>query len=257
MLITTAEITAFIGSFMWPFMRIGAMFLAAPIYGTRIVPTRIKLVLAVSVTIIVMPLLAEMPVVEPLSIDGLRVAVQQIMIGAATGFILQMVFAALIIAGESIAMAMGLGFASMVDPTNGVTVPVISQFFVITGILIFLSLGGHLTLIQIVIDSFTTLPVSTLGIPREGLWTLVNWGSAMFVGALLIALPAVASLLVVLLALGVTTRAAPQLNIFSVGFALTLLMGFIIIMLIMPTLVPRFTELMFAGFTLSRTITGG
>lgn len=257
MLITTAEITAFIGSFMWPFMRIGAMFLAAPIYGTRLVPTRIKIVLAFSVTIIVMPLLADMPVVEPLSIDGLIIALQQVMIGVATGFIFQMVFGALIVAGESIAMAMGLGFASMVDPSNGVTVPVVSQFFLITGILIFLALGGHLTLIQIIIESFITLPVSTSGLSRDGLWLLVNWGSSMFLGALLIALPAVASLLVVLLALGITTRAAPQLNIFSVGFALTLLIGFIIIMLIMPNLVPRFTQLMFDGFTLSKTMTGG
>ena len=257
MVVTTAEITAFIGSFMWPFMRIGAMFLVAPIYGTRLVPTRIKIVLAFSVTILVMPILPAMPAVEPLSLDGLTIAFQQVMIGAATGFILQMVFGALVVAGESIAMAMGLGFASMVDPANGVTVPVVSQFFVITGILIFLALGGHLTLIQIVVESFNTLPISTTGIPREGLWALVSWVSKMFVGALLIALPAVASLLVVLLALGITTRAAPQLNIFSVGFALTLLMGFIIIMLIMPTLVPRFTELMLDGFALSRSITGG
>jgi flagellar biosynthetic protein FliR len=251
-----AQATAFVGSLMWPFMRIGAMIMAMPILGTRMVPTRIKIITTFVISIVVLPLLPPVPEVEALSLPGLYISVQQILIGFAMGFTLQLVFGALMIAGEVIAMSMGLGFASMIDPNNGVSVPVIAQLLVIVGTLLFLALGGHLMLIQLVVNSFQSLPIAPTGIERESFWAIASWGSQMFVGAIWVAIPAIVSMLVVTLALGVMTRAAPQLNIFSVGFPITMFLGFIIIMLILPGILPRFNQMMLEAMQLSQSIAG-
>ena len=249
-----AQATAFVGSLLWPMMRIGAMLLAMPVIGTRLVPTRVKIIITFTITLLVLPLLPELPRVEALSLEGLFVSVQQILIGLAMGFTLQLVFGALMIAGESIAMSMGLGFASMVDPTNGVNVPVSSQLFIIIGTLLFLALGGHLMLIQLVVSSFETLPIAPAGIGRDSFWALAAWGSQMFIGALWLAIPALITMLVITLSMGVMTRAAPQLNIFSVGFPVTMFMGFIILMLVIPGFLPRLNQMMLQAMQLSQSV---
>jgi flagellar biosynthetic protein FliR len=251
-----AQATAFVGSLMWPFMRIGAMLMAMPVLGTRMMPTRIKVITTFVISVFVLPLLPAVPEVEALSLPGLFISVQQILIGFAMGFTLQLIFGALMIAGEAIAMSMGLGFASMVDPNNGVSVPVISQLLVIMGTLLFLALGGHLMLIQLVVNSFQSLPISPTGVERESFWAIANWGSQMFMGAIWIAIPALISMLVVTISLGVMTRAAPQLNIFSVGFPITMFLGFIILMLILPGVLPRFHQMMLEAMQLSQRIGG-
>ncbi|MCP4429468.1 MAG: flagellar biosynthetic protein FliR [Gammaproteobacteria bacterium] len=251
-----AEATAFVGSLFWPMMRIGAMLLAMPVIGTRLVPTRVKVITTLVLAVTVLPLLPEIPRVEALSIDGLFISLQQVLIGVGIGFTLQLVFGALMIAGESIAMSMGLGFASMVDPANGVNVPVISQLFIIMGTLIFLALGGHLLLIQLLVSSFETMPVAAHGLERISFWAIVAWGSQMFIGAVWVAIPALISMLVITLSMGVMTRAAPQLNIFSVGFPVTMFMGFIILMLALPSFLPRINQMMLEAMQLSQGIIG-
>jgi len=251
-----AQATAFVGSLMWPFMRIGAMLMSMPVLGTRMVPTRIKIIATFTISVLVLPLLPAVPEVEALSLAGLFISIQQILIGFAMGFTLQLVFGSLMIAGEVIAMSMGLGFASMIDPNNGVSVPVIAQLMVIIGTLLFLALGGHLMLIQLVVNSFQTLPISATGIERESFWAIASWGSQMFIGAIWVAIPAIISMLVVTICLGVMTRAAPQLNIFSVGFPITMFLGFVILMLILPGFLPRFNQMMLEAMQLSQSIGG-
>ncbi len=248
------QATAFVGSLIWPMMRIGAMLLAMPVIGTRLVPTRVKIIITFVLSVLVVPLLPDLPQVEALSLAGIFVSAQQILIGLSIGFTLQLVFGALMIAGEAIAMSMGLGFASMVDPTNGVNVPVVSQFLIIIGTLLFLALGGHLMLIQLVVSSFETLPISPTGVGRDSFWALISWGSQMFVGALWVAIPALISMLVITLAMGVMTRASPQLNIFSVGFPVTMFMGFIILLLVLPGFLPRINQMMLQAMQLSQSI---
>jgi flagellar biosynthetic protein FliR len=251
-----AQATAFVGSLMWPFMRIGAMLMSMPVLGTRMVPKRIKIIATLTISVFVLPLLPAGPEVEALSLAGLFISVQQILIGFAMGFTLQLVFGSLMIAGEVIAMSMGLGFASMIDPNNGVSVPVIAQLMVIIGTLLFLALGGHLMLIQLVVNSFQTLPISPTGIERESFWAIASWGSQMFIGAIWVAIPAIISMLVVTICLGVMTRASPQLNIFSVGFPITMFLGFVILMLILPGFLPRFNQMMLEAMQLSQSIGG-
>jgi flagellar biosynthetic protein FliR len=242
--LTGSELTGWLASLLWPFMRIGAMFAAIPIFSARSVPVRIRILLAFFTAWILVPVIPAVPVVDLISAEALLISVYQILIGLAMGFILQMVFSAFVIAGQSIAMAMGLGFASIIDPQNGVQVPVVSQAFLIMVTLVFLALNGHLLLIEVLADSFHRLPVGPVVISQDGLWQLVSWGSNMFVGGMLVALPAVAALLLVNLAFGVASRAAPQLNIFAVGFPVMIMVGLAFIILTLPSITDHLSRLM-------------
>lgn len=246
--LSSEQIAIWIGSFFWPFVRIGSMMVAAPVFGARMLPVRIRILMALSVSVLTVPLLPPVPAVDPISLASFNILLQQILIGVATGFIIQMVFQSLVIAGEAIANGMGLGFARMVDPANGVQVPVISQFFVVLATLLFVVLNGHLLLIQLIVRSFEILPIAETGLSLPALKAVVNWGSQMFIGGLMIGLPAVTALLVVNIAMGVITRAAPQLNIFAVGFPLMILLGFIFLAATLPSVFAQFTKLLMAAF---------
>jgi flagellar biosynthetic protein FliR len=254
--LSTAEITSRMGSYMWPFLRIGAMLSVVSIFGAQnLVPTRVRIGLALVLTWLVVPLLPAMPVVEPLSSSGLLITINQLVLGVAMGFITQLAFSALVIGGHGIAMSMGLGFATFLDP-NGVSVPVVSQFFVVLGTLLYLMLDGHLVTLQVLVASFQGIPVGVDGISIANIWNLVLWGSQMYVGALLIALPALITIMMINIALGVMTRAAPTLNIFAVGFPITMMAGFIIMFLTIPDLLPRFTDLLMSAFELMYQVSG-
>lgn len=248
MLITTTQLSAWLGDFLWPLMRVGMVFAVAPIFGGRLVPTRVRVVLSVLVTWVLLPVIPPAPLVDPLSGAGVLITAQQLLIGLLLGLLLQMVFTALMIAGHAIATGMGLGFAAMVDPQNGVNVPVIGQYYVTIATLLFLVLNGHLLLIGVLADSFQSMPVAVDGISRQSLWDVVAWGSRMFAGGMLIAIPAVTALLMTNIAFGVITRAAPQLHIFNIGFPITLAVGFIVMFASLPELLPQFGDLLGEAF---------
>ena len=205
--------------------------------------------MAVLVTALITPSLPNMPSVEPMSAAGLLLSGQQVVIGFAMGFILQMVFGAIVIGGQTLSMTMGLGFAMAVDPQNGVQVPVLSQLYVILATLIFLAIDGHLILIQVLVDSFTLLPIGLSGWSNDFGINVVLWASQMFLTALLLVLPALTAILLVNVAFGVITRAAPQLNIFAVGFPVTITAGFVFITLSMPTVFSRIVNMFDASLS--------
>jgi flagellar biosynthetic protein FliR len=254
---TTAEITGWLGAFLWPFFRVSALVMAAPITGSRSVPTRIRLVLALAITLALLPTLPPAPAIDPFSLVSFSIIFQQILIGVAMGFALQLVFNAVITGGQVIAMQAGLGFASMVDPQNGVTVPVISQLLLMVTTLVFLAMDGHLVLIQVLAESFQVLPIAPDGLTRYGFWAIAEWGRQVFAGGLWMALPVVASMLVVKIAFGVVARATPQFNIFSVGFIVFIVSGFMLLIVFLPTMVPQFLILTDDGFDLVRRVLSG
>ena len=247
---TMAEITSWIGSFMWPFFRIGALLMVAPLTGATYVPVRVRLMLAMAITLVVVPLLPTPPAVTPFSLPALSIVLQQLLIGVAMGFVLMLVFGAIVTGGQMIAMQMGLGFASMVDPQNGTQVPVLGQLYLMMTTLLFLVLDGHLMLIRLLVESFELLPIGQNGIDRDSFWAIANWGTEMFAGALWLALPALTSLLVVNIAFGVMARAAPQLNIFAIGFPVSMIMGYVVILYTLPNVVPQFRTILGQGFEL-------
>ncbi|MFK7974645.1 MAG: flagellar biosynthetic protein FliR [Halioglobus sp.] len=242
------DILALAEQYYWPFLRLSALFLAAPVFSADAFPVRARVFLAVLVTAVVTPSLPTPPDIDIVSAIGFLFAAQQIVIGLAMGFLMQMVFAAAVVAGQAIAMAMGLGFAMSVDPQNGVQVPVLSQFYVILSTLLFLSMNGHLVLIELLVNSFTFIPVGLASLSDNFALNIVLWASQMFLGALVVALPALTALLLINLAFGVITRAAPQLNIFAVGFPITILAGFVFVFLSMPSSFALFANVMESAF---------
>ncbi|EGW21343.1 flagellar biosynthetic protein FliR [Methylobacter tundripaludum] len=247
---TEAQILSQTALFIWPLMRISAMFVAVPLFSIKAVPARVRLILSVVITLVVMPLLPPLPSVEMFSYAGFMTAIAQVMIGLTTGFILQLVFAAAVFAGQSVALSMGLGFSMMVDPQSGQQVPVIAQLYTVTTTLIFISLDGHLLLIQMLLDSFKTLPIGIDGIDKAGIWSIIAWSSRMFAGGLLLTMPIIASLLLVNIIFGVAARAAPQLQIFSVGIPVTLMLGLLLIWKTLPDVLDQFSGMLTDAYDL-------
>jgi flagellar biosynthetic protein FliR len=248
MIINEAQFNTWLAAYLWPMVRISAMLLAMPLFSSRQIPARFRLFLMILITLVVAPTLPPQPQVDVLSHTGFIILLQQILIGVLMGFVLQMVFGALVFGGQVIAYSMGLGFASMVDPANGVQVPVVAQFYLILATLLFLIFNGHLLSIELIADSFKTMPVATDGIARNGLLDVVAWGSRLFTGGLLIALPIVGAMLMANMGMGVVMRAAPQLNIFSIGFPVTMLLGFALIWVTLPNVFSVFNELLDDAF---------
>lgn len=253
---TEAQISQWLADFFWPLMRMAAMLMAAPIFSIRQVPIRFRMLMAVLITLLVQPVLPPAPVIPVFSVDALLVLVQQIGIGLLLGFLMQMSFNALIFGGQVMAYSMGLGFANMMDPANGVQVPVVAQFWLILAMLAFVMMNGHLVLIAAVVDTFTVLPIATDGLTRAGIWDLLGWASRMFAAGLLMAMPVIVALLLINIGMGVVARAAPQLNIFAVGFPITLLMGFALIWVTLPQVMANFAGLVGETFERSATILG-
>lgn len=245
---TEAQLAQWLADFFWPLVRITAMMMASPIFSVRQIPVRLRLILAVLITLVVQPVLPSVPVVSVFSPDALIILVQEIGVGVALGLLMQMVFAALIFGGQIMAFSMGLGFANMMDPTNGVQVPVIAQFWLILAMLAFLMMNGHLVLITAIVDTFTVIPVATDGISRAGIYELLSWASRMFAAGILMAMPVIISLLLINIGMGVVSRAAPQLNIIAIGFPVTLLMGFILIWVTLPQVMTNFGNLVIEAF---------
>jgi flagellar biosynthetic protein FliR len=241
---TEEHILGQVALFIWPLMRISAMFVAVPLFSIRAVPARVRLVLSVAITLVIMPLLPPLPAVEMFSYSGFMMALTQVIIGLTSGFILQLVFAAVVFAGQGVALSMGLGFSMMVDPQSGQQVPVIAQFYTVTTTLIFISLDGHLLLIQMLLDSFKSLPIGVDGIDKAGIWSIIIWSGRMFAGGLLLAMPVIASLLLVNVIFGVAARAAPQLQIFSVGFPVTLMLGILLVWKTLPDVLDQFSGIL-------------
>ncbi|PCJ26677.1 MAG: flagellar biosynthetic protein FliR [SAR86 cluster bacterium] len=248
------EITGWVGDFFWPFLRLGALFVAAPIFGARTVPVRIRIILAFVITLLIQPTLPFLETINPLSPEGILVILQQLSIGLLMGMTLQIMLGALVMAGMIVATTMGLGFASTVDPQNGVQVTMLGQFYLIIATLFFLSLDGHLLLLKTLADSFTALPINSELISVQAFWNVSTYVSEMFLMAVLIALPTMVGVLLVNLGLGVVTRAAPSLNIFAVGFPVTMLAGFILMFLSLPLMSTLLMNLFTSSFDFMRTM---
>src|SRR5690554_6765844 len=223
-----SDIGRWVAGYLWVFFRIGAVLMTMPVIGTQLLPMRIRLYLALALTALVAPQIAEVPQLEPLALSTWVVIAEQILIGASMGFLLQLLFQIHVIAGQIVAMQMGLGFASMNDPAMGISVAVVAQVFTMLVTLLFLALNGHLVVIEVLVESFTTLPIGQT-LQAVDFHTLVLRFSWVMASALLIGLPAITALLIVNLSFGVMMRAAPQLNIFSIGFPLTLVFGLFIL----------------------------
>jgi flagellar biosynthetic protein FliR len=223
------QLEGWVGGACWALARISGLLLVSPVLGANTIPARIKMGLAIMLTVLLAPL-APMEL-RPLSAQGVATLAQQVLIGAALGFILKLVFEAVAFGGQFVSQAMSLGFAEVLNPGLGGTTPVLSQFYTMIVTLLFLVMNGHLQLISLLADSFRTMPVNDHGIGPDGIWGVLQFATHLFAGAVRVALPALTALLVVNLGFGAISRSAPSMNLFAVGFPITICLGIIAVWL--------------------------
>ena len=254
MSIPITAILGVFGDFLWNLFRIAGFFMVVPIFGNQLVSRRIRMAISVCAAIALTPVL---PVGVDLAAFGVHTIVDlvtQVLFAIGLGFSTAIFFQLFVIAGQFIGMQMGLGFAAMVDPGNGVQVTVWSQFFLMLVTLSFLAINGHLVLFEILIRGFTLYPSGTALSVGEFSLHIVRLGGWMFIGGILMAIPAVVSLLIVNLAFGIMNRSAPQLNVFALGFPFSLVFGITIIWILLHSWSDQFQRLVEEFFEIVMSI---
>lgn len=234
--LSSAELNTWIASILWPLTRILGLVAVAPLFGNVSVPVRVKVGLGILLATVMAPSVPTLPAADPMSYAGLLIVIQQLIIGLGIGFAMRIVFAGVEMAGEITGMTMGLGFATFYDPQTRGQSSAISQFLSLLTIMVYLASNLHLVLLSALADSFISLPITAN--PAEGqlAHTLAGWGGRIFSAGVQLSLPIVAALLITNLALGILTRAAPQLNLFGIGFPITIGVGFIMLAVTLPYL---------------------
>lgn len=235
-----------------PFLRISALLLAAPLVSLKVVSVRIRIALAIVLTAFIFPML-DLPVIDATSADGIRLIVHELFIGILFAIVLQVVNAAMVLAGQSMSMSMGLGMAQTIDPNAG-QVPVLSSFLVVLSTLIFLSVGGHLIMIKLILQSFEVLPIGGAIMVKETLANVIEWTAMAFLGAVLVAMPIMLTMMLINLCIGIVTRAAPALNIFAVGFPAMVLTGMVLVVVYMVNIGHRIEWIWLEAFDTAQSI---
>lgn len=237
---TESVINQFLADFLLPLARISALIMTMIGFGAKAIPTRIKLFLSLTVTVAIMPAIPPSTVANLFSLQTSLLVMEQTLIGIMLGFVTIMVVNTFTLAGQIVAMQTGLGFASLVDPTSGMNVPAVGQFFLILSSLLFWAMDGHLAYLQFVAMSFDTLPIPLGSIEAVKYREIVEWGAWMFATALSLSMAPLTAMLLINFSFGIMTRAAPQLNIFAIGFPITMCSGLLIMWLTMGNFMTHF-----------------
>ena len=238
---TEAQVLAWVTPILWPFLRVLALFTSLPVIAQRSVPARIRVALAFLVAFCAQATIPAMQPIELASAAGFMAVVQQVLIGVSLGFAVRIVFTGVELAGEVIGLQMGLNFAAFFNPMTAADETSVSQFFSVAVSWLFIVMGGHLMLIAIVVQSFAVFPVSSEPFAFLRAVEPQRWGGEIFSLGLWIALPLVGMLLFTNLVLGVISRVAQQMNIFAIGFPITLGVGLLGVMLTLPMMQAPFT----------------
>lgn len=252
--ISSELLQSWIVGLLWPLTRVLGMIAAAPIFNHSSLPTQVKLGMGVVITLIIMPTLPPLPQFDIFSMQSLLILTNQLVIGLAVGFSMRLVFSAVEMAGQLIGMTMGFGFASFYDPNTQGQSTALNQLLVLLTMLIFLSVNGHLLIISIIANSFISMPIAVVGGGINPL-LIAQWGGMVFSSGLMLAMPALAALLMTNIALAILTRTAPQLNLFGIGFPITLSMGFIVIALALPQMMRPLENMLDRGIDNMREVT--
>jgi flagellar biosynthesis protein FliR len=234
--LSSTELNTWIAAFVWPLTRILGLIATAPLFGNLSIPIRVKVGLGVMLTLVIAPTVPAIPAADPMSLAGLLILIQQLIIGLAMGFAMRIVFAAVEMAGEVAGLTMGFGFATFFDPQTRARTSAIAQFLALLTLMLFLALNIHLSMLATLADSFVSMPISGTPTGAGSFRQIAGWGGLIFTAGAQLALPIIAALLITNIALGILTRAAPQLNLFGIGFPITLGVGFLIIALMLPYL---------------------
>jgi len=255
--VTDAQINTWLVTLLWPLARILGLIMAAPVLGHGSVPARIKIGLGVFITLVIAPALPPLPEISVASPGGFFILIMQVLIGVAMGLVMRLAFSAVEMAGEIIGLQMGLGFASFFDPQSASNINTLSSFLGLLAALAFLAINGHLLLLGTLVDSFTALPVASNPLPGQSMFVIAQAGSIIFSHGVLLALPLIAILLMTNLALAILNRSAPQLNIFAIGFPITLGVGLIAFDISLPYLAGQTSTLFQSVLQTVQSVTAG
>ncbi|NUU00190.1 flagellar biosynthetic protein FliR [Herbaspirillum robiniae] len=251
---TSQQLYAWVAMFIWPATRVLALIATAPPFGSASVPMLVKVLLGLAISTVIAPDVPVPAALDPTSMAGILILLQQLLIGASMGLAMRVVFAAVEAAGELTSSTMGLSFAAFFDPQTQGRTSVVSQLFSLLATMVFLSLNGHLILLQVMAESFHTLPISAAPMTTEGFHQLALWGAKLFSMGLQMSLPLLIALLITNFALGILTRAAPQLNLFGIGFSITMLAGFILIGFGLPYMLTPMQRFLSDGIEMVRLL---
>jgi len=240
MVFQAEQILEVMALYILPFARLSGFLMTLSVIGSRNISARFRVLLALSITALIVPVIPATQAVSLFSAESFLLIIEQTLIGIALGFVSRLLLETFVIGAQVIAMQSGLGFASLVDPANGNSVPALGQFFLMLTTLLFLAVDGHLVMTRLVVESFTSFPIGSSYNISEMFLQLVQWSKWIFAAALIMSVVAIASLLIVNLSFGVMTRAAPQINVFAVGFPLTMVTGLILVWLTLAYFVPHF-----------------
>ncbi|GMW06316.1 MAG: flagellar biosynthetic protein FliR [Gammaproteobacteria bacterium] len=229
-MLTLAALVDTLFHVMWAALRVSGMVMMAPVFGAMFVPPRLRILITLVLSFAMLPVMGAMPSYSPLSVEGVLAVAQELLVGVAIGFLLKIAVEAAVLGGQIVSSGTGLSFAMVVDPQAG-GIPLLGRFYLIIATLLMLAADAHLQLIELLAASFSLLPIGSGGLGAADAHQVADFAGIMFVGALKLALPSVVALLMVNVAFGVISRAAPTLNLFAVGFPVTLLMGFLIMLL--------------------------
>lgn len=232
-----------LASLIFPFCRISGFLATFFVISGSTVPMLVRALLAMAFTVCLLPSVPAPPQgLYVFSLMGVITVFEEVLKGLAIGYMTQLLSQIFTMAGQVVAMQTGLGFASLVDPVSGTNAPVVGQFFTILTILVFFALDGHLAFFRMLLLSFETMPIGGGFIPPDGLYSIATFGAIMFQGAVAMSLSAICTMLVVNFTLGVMTRAAPQLNIFSLGFAVSMIVGIVVLVISLNAYTGNFTR---------------
>ena len=255
--VSSAEVARWLGEFFWPFVRTLSLFAAAPAFNSNVIPVRLKVALALVIALLIGGMIKQSAPVD-VSWATAVLTVEQILVGLAMGFAMQLTLAAMAFAGDFVGIQMGFGFASLFDFQSGFEVPVISNFFSLVGLILFLTLNGHLVLLAALMKSFDVVPVTLgAGVPIAGWHTLAGAGTALFEMGVWLALPVVAVIMAAHLAVAIVSRVAPQINVMSIGFSVFLWVGMAASVALLPYFVPAVQHMIAAGLALAGAVIAG
>jgi flagellar biosynthetic protein FliR len=252
---TTVQLADGLFAILWTVLRVGGVVMLAPLLGAMYVPRRIRLAMALVLSLAKLPWAGPPPALEPLSGEGRLAITQELIIGLAIGFVLRVATESALLAGQLISTGMGLSFATVVDPQNG-GMPLLGRFYIVVASLLLLATNAHLSLIALLAQSFSTVPIGSGGLGPNDARAIADFGTVMFAGAIQLALPSVIAILMVNVAFGVISRAAPTLNLFAVGFPITILLGLFILILSIRTQAPVWEGQMTDALSLLTRILG-
>lgn len=238
------QLPALAGTLMWPFFRLAAALFAAPVLGEAMIPVRARALIALALAVVAQPALPPMPAIDPISVAGIALMAQQIVIGGLLGFSFHLVLSGFMVLGALVSAQMGLSMAALTDPVNGASSDAVSSLLNVLFILLFFAMDGHLLLTQVLVRSFHIWPVGGAGIAAASLQRFASGTGWVFAAAIMMALPVVFTIMVVQLGMGFLQRVAPALNLFSLGFAVYTLFGLWLLLLLVPAIPEHFRRML-------------